>query len=209
MKKSMKKYQKLFCICFMMCFIISTISVSFANSVDESNIDHETLYTQYLEAAKEISAETGVTLTVIPMAEFEEDDWTSLEDFKKYLKYRAGLKFEPLIYTTDHVSVNSNESATKTVTSADGTVAIDITGDFRTEYIDFYDRELFIGIDDPISYLTNNSTDKWTQLGYEILLLDGRRTYYILVGGEYKAGGVATEHRISTYFYLKEDGTIY
>lgn len=209
MKRFTLKHRRIFCVCFALCLVISTVSVSFASSTDGNDVNRETLYAQYLEAAEEVSAETGVDLTVIPMVEFEEDDWISLENFKKYLRYRAALKFESLIYTTDNVSANSNETTKKTVTSEDGTVSIDIISDFRTEYIDFHDRELFIGIDDPISYLTNNGKGKWTQLGYEILLLDGRRTYYILVGGEYRAGGVATEHRVSAYFYLKEDGTVY
>lgn len=191
----------------MSAYVISTVSVSFASSTSENDVNRETLYAQYLEAAQEISAETGVTLTVIPMAEFEEDDWIPLDDFKEYLEYRANLQFEPVTYEIDSVPTRSTSVATKRATSTDGEVTLDITGSFRTELIN--GRQLFIGINYVTSELAYGSTGSWTQSSYTPVVLDGRRTYYITVGGTYRSGGIDTTHRANVYFYVKENGFVY
>lgn len=164
-------------------------------------------YADYQQIASEVSSSTGKEISVISFDEFNDSDWVSPDEFRNLALEFANLKLEVV---PNDFSVRSTGSKTKSVsiTAAGLTDTLYITGSFETQYSSFHDRQLFAGVNSITSSLSSSSNGTWSQIGYDYSGLDGLRTYYVTVSGQYIRAGLATNLYASVYFYCSPTGGI-
>lgn len=164
-------------------------------------------YTQYQSIVEEVSKNTELDITLLPMEEFSDEDWKTPDEFRQFITDVANWN----LTCTDSSSMSrSSGSATKSVTvDADGhNYTISITGSFTTQYSSVHKCQVMSGITS-ISSKISGSTGTWTQTGYERSLIDGGRTYAITVSGTLKIGGATFSNKLAyCEFYCNAQGAI-
>lgn len=185
---------------------LSLSGVSYA-ATTISQTEKENYYAQYLKIAEEVSKDTGRMVGVIPLEEFSENEWVTPNEFRKRALALANLSVNTVPGDTGIQSTGS-DTHTETFRVDSVTETLYIHGSFETQYNSTLDRQLFAGVNSISSYLSSSSSGDWEQLDYDYDLLDGGRTYYITVAGEYTRLGLYTNVYVDTYFYCSANGAV-
>ncbi len=163
-------------------------------------------YKQYKEIVDEINSENpNALLELVPFAEYESEDYVEPSEFKKYATERANVKFVSTSGSAIQPYSTASSTKTKSVNSNGVSATITIRGSFETQYDSFYQRQMFAGIN---SITSSSSTGSWSQTGYTPSLIDGGRTYSIIVGGKLTINSLTSSHNISVEFYCNSNGSI-
>jgi hypothetical protein len=190
--------------------VFGLVEVAPAASLELTQKQKEDYYKQYVEIVAEVAAENpGVNISLVPIDEFKPEDWVKPEEFKKYVIDRANATIIVEPQKLDGITPYSGVGATKIATIKIGstTRSISVTGSFETQYSDIHKRQLFSGVRSITSKVASEG-GTWTQTGYEASLIDGGRTYVIIVGGKYTQSGVTTTHLIDVEFYCGAYGSV-
>lgn len=169
----------------------------------------EAYYAEYVRIAAEVSEETELDISVLPMTEFSDEDWRTPQEFRKFITEVAHWN---LVCTDigDGIATYSTASATKTttVTADDRTYNLSVTGTFQTVLNTTAGQQRFGGIDSITSKLTG-STGTWTQTGYEWQSLDSARTYAITISGRLKIAGAVFYNKLAyVEFHCNPQGVV-
>lgn len=172
-------------------------------------VTKQAYYQEYIKVAAEVSKETELDISVVPMNEFQEEDWRTPEQFRDFITEVASWH---LVCTNqyDGPQVQSTATATKTAkVTADGyTYALDITGSFRTDLNTSTGRQHFSGINSITSKLSGH-TGTWTQTGYEAEGADAARTYVVTVSGKLTIAGAVFNNKLAKVeFYCSATGVV-
>lgn len=189
-------------------FAVGSLKTS-AATVNLSEQQKKEYYKQYEEIVDEInSGEPNATLELVPFEEFNSEDYLEPSEFEKYAAERADVKFTPTLVSksgsgiTPFITVSA--SKTETVKSNE-TSAVIIKGSFNTQYNSSTKRQMFSGIN---SITSSSSKGIWRQTGYTPTLIDGGRTYEIIVGGKLTINSLTSMHNITVEFYCNANGSV-
>ena len=193
----------------MCCVCTSAFAAPVTEGVELDEQTKQEYYAEYNEIAKEVSKETELDIVVLPMSEFQEEDWRTPEEFQKYITEVANWR---LICTETEAGIQLYSTATATksakVTADGDTHYIDITGSFKTQLNTSTGRQHFAGI----NYITSKMSGRvgtWVQTGYERELIDGARTYAIHVSGELTIAGAKFLNKLAyVEFYCSDTGSV-
>lgn len=177
----------------------------------EPGLDDETkkeYYAEYIKIAEEVSRETELDISVLPMDEFAEEDWRTPEEFRNFITTIANWKIE----FTDVSDIQPYSSASKTkeaeVTADKHTYKLSVTGSFETVLNTTTGRQHFNKVISITSRMVG-STGSWKQTGYEAKTLDAARTYKITISGELTIGGAKFKNKLATVeFYCSSTGVV-
>ena len=193
-------------------FICASALIGYAENYDGiSDAEKIELYAQYVEIARNVSEESLYNVSVVPMAEFGDEDWISPEQYQidmekivKSLKISVNNKKE-----ANMIDEYSSASATKTATATytGGSLNIAITGSFNTQYSESLDRQIFSGIN-YINAVKKSGNGAWTYKGYDRSLIDGGRTYSVSVAGNIQIGTNVYSTVAHVKFYCSATGGI-
>lgn len=192
--------------------LVSCLSVSAFAADEPATLDQatkEAYYAQYVEIAAEVAKETELDISVLPIEEFEEEDWRTPEEFRAFILEMAHWKMNCTDY--EPIQTRSNVSATKSTTvTADGqSFTLSVTGSFETGYISASGRQHFLGVNSITSKLSG-TTGTWRQTGYDFSSLDDSRTYVVYVSGTLTVGGAVFANKLaSVTFYCNAQGGVY
>jgi hypothetical protein len=184
---------------------IVTVPATFAETINTN--DRTALYNEYVNIVEAVAEETDILIEILPMDEFTEDDWISTDEFEKRVRSIANAKIT-VENGESGISVLSAVGASKTVTiSTEGgaSAKIQINGSFNTQYLESAKRQFFSGINSITSSKISGS-GTWSQIGYEYTVIDGGRTYNVIVSGNYTVSGVKYTKLLSVEFYCSAVG---
>lgn len=183
----------------MLLVCVMVIGMSASASAATLTLDEETkedYYLEYIEIAKEVSKEAELDISVLPIDEFQEEDWRAPQEFRDFI---TEVAYWHLTCTDggDDTLTRSTASATKSTTvTADGrSYTLSITGSFKTDLNTSFGQQRFSGINSITSKLTG-STGTWTQTGYESQSMDAARTYGITVSGKLTIAGAVFSNKL-------------
>ncbi|MBU5436026.1 hypothetical protein [Pseudoflavonifractor sp. MSJ-37] len=166
-------------------------------------------HAEYIQIAREVSKETGIDVSVLPMDEFSDEDWRTPDEFRAFITEIANSKIV-CDGSYDGPQPYSRDYTTKTASvEAEGLkYTISITGSFVTQLNSSTHRQHF----DSITSITSRSTSStatWTQTGYTGKMMDAARTYAITVSGRLKVGGALFSNKLAyVEFYCNSTGEI-
>lgn len=191
---------------------VMVIGISASASAATLTLDEETkeeYYLEYIEIAKEVSKEAELDISVLPIDEFQEEDWRTPQEFRNLI---TEVAYWHLTCTDsgDDALTQSTASATKSTTvTADGrSYTLSITGSFKTDLNTSVGQQRFSGINSITSKLTG-STGTWTQTGYESQSMDAARTYGITVSGKLTIAGAVFSNKLAyVEFYCNGQGVV-
>lgn len=191
---------------------VMVIGMSASASAATLTLDEETkeeYYLEYIEIAKEVSKEAELDISVLPIDEFQEEDWRAPQEFRDFI---TEVAYWHLTCTDggDDTLTRSTASATKSTTvTADGrSYTLSITGSFKTDLNTSFGQQRFSGINSISSKLTG-STGTWTQTGYESQSMDAARTYGITVSGKLTIAGAVFSNKLAyVEFYCNGQGVV-
>lgn len=163
----------------------------------------EEYYQEYETIVKEIAAESGTTVRLLPMNEFTE--WKTPEDFRKTVEDMVYGQF----IITDGLQTKSTGSKTKnaTISVNDGNYTIAVTASFTTQYSSVYDRQMFATCDSVSSKKVGNM-GSWEQWSWEAAKTDAGRTYKVVVSGDFTVAGIVATRTAAIYYYCNSAGAI-
>lgn len=167
----------------------------------------ETYYAEYIKIAEEVAKATELDISVLPMDEFEEDDWQTPEEFRNFITEIANWT---VVCTDVGPQTRSTASATKSDTiTADGhNYTIEITGQFTTTLNTATGRQHFAKVNSITSKVAGR-VGSWTQTGYEYEVLDASRTVSVTVSGELVIGGARFSNKLAVAeFYCSNTGVV-
>lgn len=196
----------------MLLVCVMVIGMSASASAATLTLDEETkeeYYLEYIEIAKEVSKEAELDISVLPIDEFQEEDWRAPQEFRDFI---TEVAYWHLTCTDggDDTLTRSTASATKSTTvTADGrSYTLSITGSFKTDLNTSFGQQRFSGINSITSKLTG-STGTWTQTGYESQSMDAARTYGITVSGKLTIAGAVFSNKLAyVEFYCNGQGVV-
>lgn len=196
----------------MVLICVMVIGMSASASAATLTLDEETkeeYYLEYIEIAKEVSKESELDISVLPIDEFQEEDWRAPQEFRDFI---TEVAYWHLTCTDsgDDTLTRSTASATKSTTvTADGrSYTLSITGSFKTDLNTSFGQQRFSGINSITSKLTG-STGTWTQTGYESQSMDAARTYGITVSGKLTIAGAVFSNKLAyVEFYCNGQGVV-
>ena len=191
---------------------VMAIGMSASASAATLTLDEETkeeYYLEYIEIAKEVSKEAELDISVLPIDEFQEEDWRTPQEFRDFI---TEVAYWHLTCTDngDNTLTRSTASATKSTTViADGrSYTLSITGSFKTDLNTSFGQQRFSGINSITSKLTG-STGTWMQTGYESQSMDAARTYGITVSGKLTIAGAVFSNKLAyVEFYCNGQGVV-
>lgn len=191
---------------------VMVIGMSASASAATLTLDEATkeeYYLEYIEIAKEVSKEAELDISVLPIDEFQEEDWRAPQEFRDFI---TEVAYWHLTCTDggDDTLTRSTASATKSTTvTADGrSYTLSITGSFKTDLNTSFGQQRFSGINSITSKLTG-STGTWTQTGYESQSMDAARTYGITVSGKLTIAGAVFSNKLAyVEFYCNGQGVV-
>lgn len=169
-------------------------------------------YQEYLKIAETISQSENIPVRVIPMEEFQEDNWVTPEEFEDSIsKTLDAITVSP---ATEAVvlSASSRSIASKTkntsITINNSNYSISITGSFNTQYNSTTGRQQFSSTSSITSSIGGAAS--WNQSSYDSTFIDGNRTAVVYVTGYIRPIGSSTEYQrtCSVEFYCNENGSI-
>ena len=196
----------------MVLICVMVIGMSASASAATLTLDEETkeeYYLQYIEIAKEVSKESELDISVLPIDEFQEEDWRAPQEFRDFITEVAYWHLTCTDSGYDTLT-RSTASATKSTTvTADGrSYTLSITGSFKTDLNTSFGQQRFSGINSITSKLTG-STGTWTQTGYESQSMDAARTYGITVSGKLTIAGAVFSNKLAyVEFYCNGQGVV-
>ncbi len=191
---------------------VMVIGMSASASAATLTLDEETkeeYYLEYIEIAKEVSKEAELDISVLPIDEFQEEDWRAPQEFRDFITEVAYWHLTCTDGGNDTLT-RSTASATKSTTvTADGrSYTLSITGSFKTDLNTSFGQQRFSGINSISSKLTG-STGTWTQTGYESQSMDAARTYGITVSGKLTIAGAVFSNKLAyVEFYCNGQGVV-
>ena len=191
---------------------VMAIGMSASASAATLTLDEETkeeYYLEYIEIAKEVSKEAELDISVLPIDEFQEEDWRTPQEFRDFI---TEVAYWHLTCTDngDNTLTRSTASATKSTTViADGrSYTLSITGSFKTDLNTSFGQQRFSGINSITSKLTG-STGTWMQTGYESQSMDAARTYGITISGKLTIAGAVFSNKLAyVEFYCNGQGVV-
>ena len=191
---------------------VMVIGMSASASAATLTLDEETkeeYYLEYIEIAKEVSKEAELDISVLPIDEFQEEDWRTPQEFRDFI---TEVAYWHLTCTDngDNTLTRSTASATKSTTViADGrSYTLSITGSFKTDLNTSVGQQRFSGINSITSKLTG-STGTWMQTGYESQSMDAARTYGVTVSGKLTIAGAVFSNKLAyVEFYCNGQGVV-
>lgn len=191
---------------------VMAIGMSASASAATLTLDEETkeeYYLEYIEIAKEVSKEAELDISVLPIDEFQEEDWRTPQEFRDFI---TEVAYWHLTCTDngDNTLTRSTASATKSTTViADGrSYTLSITGSFKTDLNTSVGQQRFSGINSITSKLTG-STGTWMQTGYESQSMDAARTYGVTVSGKLTIAGAVFSNKLAyVEFYCNGQGVV-
>lgn len=190
---------------FVMVFSLCISANAAGNGDTSDSLNEETkraYYAEYVKIAKEVSQELDRDISVLPMDEFNDEDWRTPEDFRSFITevalWRIVCKeLEP----NDGLSAQAVGTASTTKVAnltADGIpYELLVTGTFETGYNYTYNYAYITGVVSISSALKRGYGGTWTQTGYEFKRLDGFRTAAITVSGSLKVGGARFDNKLA------------
>lgn len=197
--------------------LLGTAGAGSAETIPLTEQQKQQYYEQYMEIVEEVrEKKTGIGIEVVPMEEFQLEDWVEPKAFEKRIQYTMDeyLKTERerlhnLSSTSTKAVANLKGEMTKKVHIyvSDTTPLIEVAGKFETQYNSRADRQLFSALS-TVSTQSASSLGKWEQTSYEASLIDGGRTYRIRIEGTYGAAGTAVEKAFTVEFHCNEVGGI-
>ena len=194
------------CVMLMLCFGLAVPAFAANPGLDAAT--KKAYYEQYVEIAKEVSKETELSISVLPMEEFAEEDWRTPDDFRKIITEIANWNL--VCNEKSDVQTYSRASATKSTTvSADSkTFTLSITGSFETQLHPVGQRQVFSRVNSITSSISGR-IGTWKQIGYESTVIDRGRTMAVTVSGQLTVAGVQFNNKLaSVEFYCNENGVI-
>ena len=167
----------------------------------------EQYYKEYTSIVNQINGKYQTDFEINPIHTFSGDDWLELKDFEDMLKGRIDSSF----VMVDNKEVHPPGAAPKLVELHMGKnkTIIRINGSFDTQLSANTPegRQLFSALHALTSEIEQGD-GKWTQTGYDPLMIDEGRVYYITVGGYYSFNGVSSPHNFEIEYYCNENGGI-
>lgn len=177
-----------------------------AASLDLSEQQKQEYYKQYKEIVEEInSGNPNATLELVPFEEYKSEDYVEPSEFEKYATERASVNFVNISESRIQPRSTAYGTKTKDVSSNGAKVTITVKGSFETQYESYYQRQMFTRIN---SITSSASKGSWSQTGYTPSLIDGGRTYSIIVGGKLTINGLISSHNVTVPFYCDSKGSI-
>ena len=180
-----------------------------SKSVETSTLNESTkkiYYAKYIEIAKEVSKETGLDISILPMDEFHNDDWRTPNEYRKFLTKIANCNIR--VNNSSDTQLFSNDTCIKyaSIEEQDIPYTIAITGKFTTQYNSNIKRQLFANVTS-ISSSISNSNVKWSQTDYNYLFIESGRTCRVYIVGDLTMGGAAFKNKIAyVEFYCDNRG---
>lgn len=168
----------------------------------------EDYHKQYVEIVTKINAKEGTNhLEVVPIDEFNPEDWVEVKEFEKMVEDRANAKII-VLENTDIYSPNLVPKTAKLQIGSNVTTII-FNGSFETQLNSNTPdgRQLFSKFNSISSEVEGNE-GSWIQTGYDSLLIDDGISYVISVGGKYSRSGVISSHNIEVEFHCDKNGGI-
>lgn len=165
----------------------------------------ENYYKQYVEIASEVSLLTGQEVGVLPIENFTENDWVSLDEFRENAVNLANCKVDTLISTPSVRGGSATKDKTINVSGVTDTVSV--TGSFETDYYSSFNRQMFKSVNSITSDVASSNAT-WSQIDYDATKQDSGRTYKIVVSGKYTRSGLYTNLFVTVYFYCDSVGAI-
>ena len=194
----------------MVCVMV--IGMSASASAATLTLDEKTkeeYYLEYIEIAKEVSKEAELDISVLPIDEFQEEDWRTPQEFRDFIT-EVACWYLTCTDSGDDTLTKSTASTTKstTVTADVRSYTLSITGSFKTDLNTSVGQQRFSGINSITSKLTG-STGTWMQTGYESQSMDAARTYGVTVSGKLTIAGAVFSNKLAyVEFYCNGQGVV-
>lgn len=168
-------------------------------------------YEEYKKIVEEVSSDTDVELTLLPVEDFADEDWRTPDEFEKIV--RAFAMAEISVNKNDDITDFASETRYAVATSKNvsfiventADVTIKIKADFSTQY---HAGRQYISSVSNISSSKATDTGTWQETGSNYLLIDAGRTAQISVSGNISYGGVSQEKIITVEFYCSAAGGV-
>ena len=140
-------------------------------------------------------------MEVVPIDEFNPEDWVEPEKFRQLAIDRANAKII-VLENTDNYSPDLAPKTAKLQIGSNVTTII-FNGSFETQLNSNTPdgRQLFSKFNSISSEVEGND-GSWIQTGYDSLLTDDGISYVITVGGKYLQSGVISSHNIESRISL-------
>jgi len=173
-------------------------------------------YAEYTKIAEEVSRETGVDISVLPMDEFKDEDWKTPQAFRDFITEVANWRLscvvseDPCKLVDKPAAYNATISKTKTskVTAEGTSYDLSVTGEFETAFNSTTERQHFSKVVSITSEL-GGRTGTWKQTGYEYESIDGNRTIATHVSGTLTIAGAVFRNKVAyVEFYCSATGKI-
>ncbi|MGE7109755.1 hypothetical protein [Lysinibacillus sp. NPDC047702] len=175
-------------------------------------------YKEYVEIVERaMQKKPGLSTRVVPIEEFDDKYWVTPEEFEKRIQEGVEQhlatereKIDNMLITPEPIITNADGSTTKTtyIYFPDILKTIEVTGYFKTQFNEVYDRQLFIKADN-ISTRLAYPKGMWEQTSYRVSLIDGGRTYSIRIEGNFDYNGLHFEKAFTIEFNCDVNGKIY
>lgn len=173
-------------------------------------------YAEYIQIAEEVSKETGIDISVLPMDDFKGEDWKTPQAFRAFITEVANWRLnctasaaptEPENRPSPHTVTVSATKAVKV--NAEGTnYELLITGEFETGYRASTGRQHFAKVISITSKLSGR-VGTWTQTGYERKFIDVSRTVAAHVSGTLTIAGAVFKNKVAyVEFYCSDTGKV-
>ena len=173
-------------------------------------------YAEYIQIAEDVSKETGIDISVLPMDEFKDEDWKTPQAFRAFITEVANWRLnctasaapiEPENRPSPHTVTVSATKAAKV--NAEGTnYELLITGEFETGYRASTGRQHFAKVISITSKLSGR-VGTWTQTGYEREFIDASRTVAAHVSGTLTIAGAVFKNKVAyVEFYCSDTGKV-
>ena len=168
----------------------------------------EDYHKRYIEVVTKINKKEDTNhLEVVPIDEFNPEDWVEVKEFEKMVEDRANAK-TIVSENTDRYNPDLVPKTAKLHIGSNVTTII-LKGSFETQLNSNTPdgRQLFSKFNSISSEVEGND-GSWIQTGYDSLLIDNGTSYIITVGGKYSQNGAISFHNIEVEFHCNKNGGI-
>lgn len=162
------------------------------SSDDLDDATKEMYYEQYVEIAKEVSEETEIEISVLPMDTFTDEDWRTPNEYHQLLTKIANWDMTIPLSSDENASICTKYSS---ITEQGNIYSVNVTGQFTTQYDNYRQRQLFANITD-FSSASSISSTQWSQIGYEYIFIDSSRICQVVFSGDLTIGGTTFHKKL-------------
>jgi len=183
----------------------STVVAS--SPLDLTQEQKENYYKEYVTLIELANSKYNENMEIERIDNFNDEDWIEVEAFEKMLEDRANAKFVVSKNNDKYSPVSVPKTAKLYIGSNETT--INFKGSFETQLNSNTSngRQLFSKFNSISSEIEGND-GRWSQTGYDPLLIDGGTSYIIAIGGKYSQSGIISFHTIELEFHCDKNGGI-